>query len=564
MTDHLPCPCGTSSDAFSLYDNGWGTCFSGNCECERWSPRKLEEAGYDPGKKAGWKNEVDEFYVEGTGPSKVNSGNIASDDVHSGSDRRDMSRNVDPIRTIFDRGINRATIDKYKVRHYDDRDEFDISTPQGEPLSVKTRTYPKTFRVDGSLKGAGLFGRNAFPAGSAKAITVTEGYEDALAVYQLTGSKYPSVSIHGSASAVADIRNDFEYLNSFDTVVLCFDNDEAGHKAAEKVCEYIPFPIGKVKVLWLAKDKDASAYLEHGYDFEREWWKADTHRPDGLVFGKDMLDELLREDEYFMVDYPFPGLNHKTYGMRTSELTIIHAPPKIGKTSFIKHIEHKLLTDEKVLEKGYGVGFLHFEEPKKETAMGLISIENGVPYHLPDVPKPEADIKEAFHKILDNTRVILYDHFGSNRIDVVLNKVRHMAVMGCKYIVIDHLSIIVSDQSGDERKQLDEIITKLKTMTMELELCVIAVIHENREGSIRGTMAAEQLANIVIALSRDKMDNDPWRANVTKVDVTDNRFCGRCGTACYLYYDEATTRMTQLGDEDAATFESGSSRSGGV
>src|SRR3546814_3391892 len=60
----------------------------------------------------------------------------------------------------------------------------------------------------------------------------------------------------------------------------------------------------------------------------------------------------------------------------------------------------------------------------------------------------------------------------SNDIDVVLAKIRHMAALGCRYIMVDHLSIIVSDQSGDERKQLDEISTKIKTLTMNLDIAV--------------------------------------------------------------------------------------------
>src|SRR3546814_15501219 len=61
----------------------------------------------------------------------------------------------------------------------------------------------------------------------------------------------------------------------------------------------------------------------------------------------------------------------------------------------------------------------------------------------------------------------------SNDIDVVLAKIRHMAALGCRYIMVDHLSIIVSDQSGDERKQLDEISTKIKTLTMHLDIAVL-------------------------------------------------------------------------------------------
>jgi predicted ATP-dependent serine protease len=73
-----------------------------------------------------------------------------------------------------------------------------------------------------------------------------------------------------------------------------------------------------------------------------------------------------------------------------------------------------------------------------------------------------------------------------------------MAALGCKYIVLDHLSIVVSDQSGDERKQLDEISTKLKTLCMEANIALVAVIHQNRQGQIRGTAGVEQLANIVL------------------------------------------------------------------
>lgn len=151
------------------------------------------------------------------------------------------------------------------------------------------------------------------------------------------------------------------------------------------------------------------------------------------------------------------------------------------------------------------------------------------------------------------------DHFGSNSVDAVLDKVRHMAALGCKYIVLDHLSIVVSDQSGDERKQLDEIATKLKTLTMELDLAVIAVIHTNRAGQIRGTAGVEQLANIVIRLAREKLDKNEWRRNITVVSVTENRFCGYTGPASYLFYNKDTARLSELDPVEVGIYESGGS-----
>jgi hypothetical protein len=60
------------------------------------------------------------------------------------------------------------------------------------------------------------------------------------------------------------------------------------------------------------------------------------------------------------------------------------------------------------------------------------------------------------------------------------------------------------------------------------------VIHQNRQGQIRGTAGVEQLANIVIKLYREHTDKNEWRRNVTKVMVEKNRFCGRTGPACWL------------------------------
>jgi twinkle protein len=165
----------------------------------------------------------------------------------------------------------------------------------------------------------------------------------------------------------------------------------------------------------------------------------------------------------------------------------------------------------------------------------------------------------AYDAVINNERVVIWDHFGSNSVDALVNKVRHMAALGCKYIVLDHLSIVVSDQAGDERKQLDEIATKLKTVCMELNIALIAVIHQNRQGQIRGTAGVEQLANIQIKLYRDKLDPDQWRRNITKVVVENNRFCGRTGPACYLQFNEFNNRLTELTEDEVRRFEEGGS-----
>jgi twinkle protein len=234
----------------------------------------------------------------------------------------------------------------------------------------------------------------------------------------------------------------------------------------------------------------------------------------------------------------------------------------IGKTTFMKEIEYCLLQDKELEQRGYGVGFLHLEEPKRETALGLMSIHHNKPYHLPDTPKSEEELKKAYDEVVNSKRVVIYDHFGSNEIDVILSKIRHMAALGCRYIVLDHLSIIVSDHSGDERKQLDEISTKLKTLTINLNISCICVIHINRQGGVRGSAGPEQVSNNVIRLERDKKDPDDWRRNVTRISVEKCRLSGRSGPVSWVLYDTETGRLIELDKAAVDVYEKGGSPAG--
>lgn len=468
---------------------------------------------------------------------------------------------------IKHRSIDSSVATKYKVTvNTNPDDKVEAVFPRfkdGKHVANQVRYADKGFSVEGSLKQANLFGQNLFPEGG-KSITVTEGYYDTLAAFQMTGARYPNVGVQSASSAKQEVVDNFEYLNSFETIVINFDNDEPGQQAA-KLCASL-FEPGKVKILSLKDHKDANDYLmaREGKKYIDEWFRAPTFMPDGLQLGNDpsLLDDIIFYKEPKSIPYPWEGLNDKTYGIRTSELVLITADTGIGKTSIMKEIEYKLLMDPELREEGAGVGFLHFEEPKRKLALGLMSIHKDKPYHFPDVARTEEELREAYKEVLDTDRVVIWDHFGSNDIDIVVAKIRHMAALGCKYIMLDHLSIIVSDQSGDERKQLDEISTKIKTLTMNLDIAIICVIHVNRQGQVRGSAGPEQVANMVIRLERDKKELNEWRRNVTRVTVEKNREYGRTGPACWLKYNENTGRLEELPMDLAMVYEQGGNNAG--
>lgn len=547
---HGPCRVCGSSDAVGIYSDGHGVCFS----CNRYYDKYGEE----------------EIEISQMVQTRVNPKGLAD-------------KNVTPVTTVFraipKRGLTEEAIRKYQIDVCMDKtSSVGHRYPyfkDGQHVANKVRRRnEKAFYWEAenkdAINGSELFGQHLFPAGSARGITVVEGELDAPSAWLLLGSRYPVVSVKSASSAVQDCKAQFEYLNSFDEIVLCFDQDEAkerpdgsqfypGQEAAKKVAELFANS-GKVRIMSLQHGKDPSEYRQKGVDsqlFIKEWYNAPRFRPDGLKAGKDMWDEIVNRPSYFSIPYPWGPLNKKTYGIRLSEAVLLMADTGVGKTSIFKEIEHAILTNPEVKEKGYGVGFLHLEEPNFDTALGILSIEKNKPYHLPDTPRSEEELKEAYDQTINNDRAIFYDHFGSNDINEILAKVRYMSVMGCKYIFIDHLSIIVSDQSGDERKQLDEISTKLKTLTMELNIAVFCVIHTNRQGEARGSAGPEKVANIHIALYREKDDPDPWRRNVLKLSIVKNRFSGRTGPCLWLFYDEITGRLVELDEEAIQKYEEG-------
>lgn len=464
---------------------------------------------------------------------------------------------------LEDRGILADTINKYQVSVSVNPDTdmeavFPRFDDEGNHIANQIRKAGKNFYVEGPINEATLFGQSLFPSGG-RSITITEGNYDAMAAYQLTGSRYPNVAAMSSSSAKKEIVKNFEYINSFEKIVINFDNDEPGQKAAKEVAQL--FAPGKCHIMKLQLAKDANDYLMKGLvnEYVNEWFRAPAFMPDGLLLGSDpnLLEEIITYKNPKSVLYPWEGMNIKTFGIRTSELVLLTADTGVGKTSVCKEIEYKLLMDEELIAEKAGVGFLHMEEPKRDIAVGLMSIHNNKPYHFPDVERTEEELRLAYKAVLDNNRVVIWDHFGSNDIDIVLAKIRHMAALGCKYIMVDHLSIIVSDQSGDERKQLDEISTKIKMLTMNLDISVFCVIHTNRQGQVRGSAGPEKVANIILRLERSIKDTNEWRRNITRISVEKNRPFGRTGPAAYLYYNERTGRLEELSKELVQEYEQG-------
>jgi len=465
--------------------------------------------------------------------------------------------------SIADRRITKASAERYGVVRENNAYIFPYYNNSNTIVAVKYREIAeKKFTIDGEWADGLLFGQQLFPAGG-KYITIVEGEMDALACFQMTGSKYPCVSIrNGAASAIKDCKKQYEYLNSFETIVVCFDGDEVGIKASREVAELFG---SKAKVFkHLPEYKDACDWLKDSKEasFVQRWWSSEQYVPDGIVCGSSLWDAIAKPVAPADCLYPWTGLNALTYGIRKGELVCVTAGSGLGKSQTLKEIVWHLLqhTEDKI-------GLMFLEESVKKTSLSIMSLAANKPLHLPDVETNDEEKRNAFEATLGTDRIYLFDHFGSTSIDNIISRVRYMAkALDCKYVFVDHISIIISAQeNGDERKAIDEIMTKLRMLVQETNIALIIVSHLKRpadkgheEGAVtslaqlRGSGSIAQLSDMVIGLERNGQAPDEQTRNLTHVRVLKNRYSGTTGPACQLLYNKHTGRMLEYIEEEPA------------
>lgn len=519
LETHQPCPDCGSSDALTVYD--WGTkCYS--CSKTRSNNKQVER----------------NFTVHST--------NVAPTDLTYAS--------------VVDRGISRDTCMDYGVGTHNNQYYFPYYSLDNNLVAYKKRNIEdKRFSVDGAWKQAALFGQQLFNKGG-KYVTIVEGEFDALAAYQMLGSRYPVVSVrNGAGAALADCKANYEWLDTFENVVICFDSDEPGAAAASQVAELFGTKARVYK--HISGFKDACDYLsaQEQKQFVDKWWQAEQFVPDGIVSGSGLWDLVNQPVEKAEVLYPYAGMNELTYGIRCGELVTVTAGSGLGKSQFLREIVYHVLKNSEA-----NIGLMFLEESVKKTARSLMSLSVNKPLHLPDVEVSDDDLRYAFNDTLGTDRIYLFDHFGSTGVDNIISRVRFMAkALNCKYIFLDHVSIVVSSQeNGDERKALDEIMTKLRMIVQETGVALFAVSHLKRpdtkgheEGAatslsqLRGSGSIGQLSDIVLGLERNGQAEDQTERHTTRVRVLKNRFSGLTGPACSLYYSRDTGRMMERFDE---------------
>ena len=284
------------------------------------------------------------------------------------------------------------------------------------------------------------------------------------------------------------------------------------------------------------------------------FWAKKQYRPDGIVEGKSLLEEITTPNPPNNHDYPFDGLQRLTHGIRYGELVTITAGSGIGKSSFCRELATSLL------QKGERVGYLALEESNRRTALGLMSAAVGRSLHLGEPTHEE--LTDAFDQTMVNWNLYLFDGFGSYDPDVIYNRIEYLSQgLSCKVVFLDHLSILLSGMEGDERRMIDVTMTRLRSLVERTGIALFLVSHLRRSGGdknheegarvtlgqLRGSAAIAQLSDCVIGLERDQQSDKDGSS--TTVRVLKNRYSGETGIACTLAYNLETCKFNETEPE---------------
>jgi twinkle protein len=536
---HQPCPLCNSSDAVGINEDDSAKCFS----CGEFMPSYTDACG---GK---------DMQTATTTPTKK------PDMVDEGQ-----------FSALTDRKISRATATKYGVKCVHDLQGNVVKHLypyyNGHELSAtKYRNVKaKDFFVSGTYNDTGLFGQQLFKGG--KYVTIVEGECDAMSAYELLGSKWAVVSIkRGAQGAVRDIKESLEFFEEFENVIIAFDNDKAGKEASIKVARL--FKPSKAKILTLPhgyKDPNDMLRSNRHKEFVEAWWASKVYTPSGVINVSEQREKFHNRERKESVPYPYEGLNKKLYGLRQGELVTLTGGTGLGKSSVTRELEHHLIKST-----NDNVGIIALEEDWRRTIDGILSIEANARLYVDQ--ERDKFSKEELDKMFDilydgdnRNRVWVHSHFGTNDIDDIFTKLRFMIIgCDCKWVVVDHLHMLVSAvHEGDERRAIDSIMTRLRSLVEETGAGIILVSHLRRvDGNkghengievslshLRGSNSIGQLSDCVIALERNQQSDDEDEARTTKLRILKSRYTGDVGMACRVIYDAETGRLSELSDND--------------
>lgn len=481
---------------------------------------------------------------------------------------------IDRISELEMRGWKERRLPKSVCEMYGVRSEFDadgqlvarhypITQDEGDLVGYKTRivSEKKFFTVGKNSNKVEMFGQHIFPSGG-KYLVVTGGEEDAIAMqkaFKDKNSTFTTAVISptvGEPNTAQQIRANYDYITSFDRVVLMLDNDKVGKEAAEEAVKILKPGQGYIAKL---EYKDPCEYLMNGRQDKllAAFWNAERYSPIDVTTLGQLWEDFENAVEEDIIPLPpafKPLAELMGGGPALGELTVIGALTSVGKSSLLNNWVYNIAT-----KTSLKCGLVYLESSPKELVQSFLSIHTET--NLALKRRDELDMKALKTQFLDfignDSKIVNVNHNGSfTTIEEMFDKIRWLIKgAGCDVVFLDPVQQAVP---SNENGVIDSFMDSLLKLCKETGAAIVVVSHMKKpaddrphdvsEYDLKGSSSINQVAFNTILMSRDKINPNPNIRNTTKLQLVKCRRTGMSNAAGWIRYDPQSSTLHEAND----------------
>ncbi|WP_429497066.1 toprim domain-containing protein [Robbsia andropogonis] len=413
------------------------------------------------------------------------------------------------------RRITRETIEAFKIREQVRGEKVYAVLPylrDGELINVKYRNVDdkKDMRQEGGAEPC-LFGWHLIDP-SARSVAIAEGELDAMTLHQMG---IPALSVNAGAGNHQWLDSDWDRLERFSEIYLCYDDDEAGQKGAKEVANRLG--LDRCKFVRFPDAKDANAFLDDGAeqaDFQRAFANARTLDPEELRSMSEFWNDVkaLFYPPHNLIGNPFLsfcGQKQFWFEFRPGEVTVWTGYNGHGKSLLLNQV---LIG---VMDQGERVCVFSGEMTPARQGKRMAK-------QLGGLDRPSLPYLDAMSEwLLD--RMWLFALVGSASIDRLITVFTYgYKRYGIRHFVIDSLMMtdVQADGPGSMTSQKD-VMRKLAGFARQNGVHVHLVAHPRKSVDEKRTPGKQDVSGSGIIT--DAADNvfAVWSAQKTEIDPSD-------------------------------------------
>ncbi len=480
------------------------------------------------------------------------------------------------------RGISDETYKSYACRFKYDEENGNVCevfypyTEGYKAAGFKVRKTPiKDFYSVGRIgKQSELFGQWRWKdKAGGKYLLICAGELDAMSAYQLLedyrkgkGSDFDPIPVVssgiGESGSHKQIQLQYNFLNEYQRVVVCYDNDDAGREAVKKLVAVIPK--GKMFVVKLSL-KDVNEYLVKGKEkqFLRAFFDATAYSPDGIIGSGGLLSDI--KEQALTPKIPLPNFMHRVQkqmagGIPLGVILNIASASGTGKSTFIDEMVYYW-----IFNSPHRVGVLTLESDKAHYGMKMLSRHVGQKIDLLETSEEKIeflereDISEKANELFrlpdgtDRWHLIEDRDGGLDSIKALIMEL--IVACECRVIVCDPVSDLLEGLGNEEQATFCKWmkgIVKSHGVTFA-NVCHVRKSSGNQKANSTGAEMHEEdvfgsgslikSAACNLLFTRNKEAEEVLERNTTYMKMSKCRWTGNTGMSGQYLYDNQTHKL---------------------